>query len=216
MRLTEELHKKASEVQKYISSSLHIDSLTNEDFDLFISYSSNEVDSKIAKKIYTILTTRCGINPWMDSRIKGGEYYWDAIQYGIEHSHKYLFLITDSYLEKAVGKNVEDSKTHKISPTGVYEEIDRIRHCILNKRRDGEKNIVIPLIIEGTKVTYTDKENVKHEDEQLCGGLLETLPYYREYQLMQTHDLFKEVQDVVCNEDNIEEKLIEIFNPQES
>lgn len=79
-----------------------------------------------------------------------------------------------------------------------------------------KKNIVIPLIIEGTKVTYTDKENVKHEDEQLCGGLLETLPYYREYQLMQTHDLFKEIQDVVCNEDNIEEKLIEIFNPQES
>lgn len=33
---------------------------------------------------------------------------------------------------------------------------------------------------------------------------------------MQTHDLFKEIQDVVCNEDNIEEKLIEIFNPQES
>ena len=58
MRLTEELHKKASEVQKYISSSLHIDSLTNEDFDLFISYSSNEVDSKIAKKnIYNIDNT---------------------------------------------------------------------------------------------------------------------------------------------------------------
>lgn len=36
MRLTEELHKKASEVQKYISSSLHIDSLTNEDFDVTI------------------------------------------------------------------------------------------------------------------------------------------------------------------------------------
>lgn len=137
--------------------------------------------------------------------------YWDAIQHGIEHSQRYLFLITEEYLRKAIGKNYIDD-TGIPGQTGVYKEIDLIRHHILNKRKDGQKGNIIPLIVEGTTVTYTDINKMVHQNEPLCNALLEKLPYFEEYALMQTHDLFKQVEGILCNDSNIDERLTNIFN----
>ena len=161
------------------------------------------------------MTEECNQKVWMDKRgpgrINAGNDYWDVIQLGIERSHKFLFVITENYLKKAKGKNHRDETTGAIGPTGVYREIELIRHHILNKRKDAEKNNIIPVIVEGTKVTYTDINNKKHMNESLGSGMLEKLPYFEEYALMQTQDLFRYVHDMVCNEETLKKNLKSIF-----
>lgn len=210
IQLTEALNDKAKKMEEYMVSTLKMQFPNEGEYDLFISYSSD--DEEFVKKIHKILTSCCDVKVWMDNRIKGGDAYWDSIQYGIEHSHKYLFVITESYLKKAVGKYVEDPITHLWGSTGVYEEIDRIRLNILNKRKDGEKNNIIPLIKSGTTVTYTDNSSKLHEDEPLNVGTLEKLPCFEEYRMMQTGDLFEGIHAVVCDYNNMEEELKKIFN----
>ena len=210
-RLTKEFLLKADKVQNYISSELQVQHLQDGERDIFVSYASEDLE--LAQKVYDILTIRCSQKVWMDrrGRIQPGDEYWDAIQHGIEHSQRYLFLITEEYLRKAIGKNYIDD-TGIPGQTGVYKEIDLIRHHILNKRKDGQKGNIIPLIVEGTTVTYTDINKMVHQNEPLCNALLEKLPYFEEYALMQTHDLFKQVEGILCNDSNIDERLTNIFN----
>ena len=77
--------------------------------------------------------------------------------------------------------------------------------------KDADKNNIIPVIVEGTKVTYTDINNKKHMNESLGSGMLEKLPYFEEYALMQTQDLFRYVHDMVCNEETLKKNLKSIF-----
>ena len=171
-RLTKEFLLKADKVQNYISSELQVQHLQDGEWDIFVSYASEDLE--LAQKVYDILTIRCSQKVWMDrrGRIQPGDEYWDAIQHGIEHSQRYLFLITEEYLRKAIGKNYIDD-TGIPGQTGVYKEIDLIRHHILNKRKDGQKGNIIPLIVEGTTVTYTDINKMVHQNEPLCNALLE-------------------------------------------
>lgn len=209
-KLTEKLKDKANELQQNIISELNVQISKSGGWDIFISYAKE--DSKFATEIYEVLTNKCKKTVWMDNRLNGGDYYWDAIKSGIEHSCIYLFLITNSYLNKAKGKNNRDEETGKIGPTGVYHEIDLIRRHILNIRNDdGQKRCIIPIVKEGTTVTYTDRTGFIHKNIPLAHGILENLPRFKEYEIMQTHDLFEGIQDVVCSEDNLEETLINIF-----
>jgi hypothetical protein len=212
-RLASELRAKADKIQNYISSEFCITDSVSGEWDMFISYAGEDYD--FTQKVYEILTAHCNLSVWMDKRgngaIKPGEEYWDSIQYGIEHSRRYLFIITETYLQKAITKNRKDESTGVIEPSGVYREIDLIRQHILNQRKDGQSGNAIPLIIEGTKVTYTDIQGVKHEAETLGNGMLEKLPYYDEYAMMQTHDLFRNIQDLICNEDTLKESLENMF-----
>ena len=217
-RLTKELLKKKIEIQgkkgeieKYATHELNV--LWNEDdtWDVFLSYASE--DYEIVKQIYEILTTRCNLNVWMDKRggIKPGELYWEAIQHGIEHSKKYMFVITESYLAKAIDKNHRDENGF-ICPTGVFQETDRIRQYFISQRRDGKSRFYsIPLIQEGTKVSFTDLNNVRHEGINLNGALLERLHNFVEYQLLQTDVIFEGVEALEFAKTNIEDNLINIF-----
>ena len=81
----------------------------------------------------------------------------------------------------------------------------------MTKRRDGQKGYSIPIIIEGTKVTYTDYNNILHKDELLRSGILEKLPKFKEYEMLQTEVLFNHIQDLVCAVENLEQNLVEIF-----
>ena len=211
LRLTMEFQSRVNDLQKYASSELQVQWDENDEWDLFISYASEDVI--LAKKVYDILTTRCGKKVWMDNRgsIKPGDQYWDAIQHGIEHSHQFLFIISESYLSKAIDKN-HIYETGEIEPTGVYQEIERIKQYFLVKRRDGQKGYSFPLIIEGTKVTYTDHNKVLHKDEILSNGVLEKLPKYKEYEMLQTDVLFCHIQDLICNEGTLEKSLVSVFN----
>jgi len=213
-RLTAEFIAKEEKIKRYISLQPNIEVSNDGEWNVFISYAGEDFD--FAKKVYDILTEECNQKVWMDKRgsgrINAGDNYWDVIQRGIEHSHKFLFIITENYLNKAKGKNHRDEMTGLIGPTGVYREIELIRHHILSKRKDAEKNNIIPVIVEGTKVTYTDINNKKHVDEPLRNGMLENLPVFEEYDLMQTQDLFKYVHDMVCNEETLRENLKQIFN----
>lgn len=211
LRLTAEFKSRVNSLQKYASSELQVQWEDNDEWDLFISYASEDV--KLAQKVYDILTTRCGQRVWMDNRgsIKPGDEYWEAIQHGIEHSHRFIFIITESYLNKAIDKN-HRYETGEIEPTGVYQEIERIKQYFLIKRRDGQKGYSFPLIKEGTKVTYTDHNKVLHKDEILSNGVLEKLPKYKEYEMLQTDVLFYHIQDLICNEDTLENNLISAFN----
>lgn len=210
IRLTKEFLAKENKLQRYVSDELQVQWDETNEWDFFISYASEDVD--IAKKVYNILTNLCGKKVWMDNRgrIKAGDEYWTAIQHGIEHSHKYLFIITDSYLRKAIDKN-HRYDSGEIEPTGVYQEIERIKQFFLAKRRDGQKGYTFPLVIEGTKVTYTDHNGIQHKDEILKTGILEKLPKYKEYEMLQTDVLFYHIQDLVCKVENLEKNLIEMF-----
>ena len=151
----------------------------------------------------------------MDNRgsIMPGDNYWSAIKYGIEHSCKFLFVITESYLEKAMDKN-HKYPNGTVQPTGVYQEIELIKECLKDRRKDGQKGYVFPLIVEGTLVTYTDlTTNTKHINEPMKNGTLELLPKSQEYQMLQTDWLFEHIQDMVCSRDKnaMKESLIKVF-----
>ena len=210
IRLTNEFLSKKNNLQRYAADELQVQWNEISEWDFFISYASDDVD--IAKKVYNILTTKCGKKVWMDNRgvIKAGEEYWDAIQYGIEHSRRFVFIITENFLRKAIDKN-HKYESGEVKPTGVYQEIERIKQFFLTKRRDGQKGYSIPIIIEGTKVTYTDYNNILHKDELLRSGILEKLPKFKEYEMLQTEVLFNHIQDLVCAVENLEQNLVEIF-----
>ena len=93
----------------------------------------------------------------------------------------------------------------------IGEYVFTNRKDALNRLKDAEKNNIIPVIVEGTKVTYTDINNKKHMNESLGSGMLEKLPYFEEYALMQTQDLFRYVHDMVCNEETLKKNLKSIF-----
>lgn len=209
-RLTKEFHDRRNKVQKYASDELQVNWNDNDKWDVFISYAKE--NRTIAQKIYDVLTRQCHKDVWMDNRnnIKPGDDYWVAIQHGIEHSQRFLFIITNDYLEKAIDKN-HKYDSGDIRPTGVYQEIERIKQHILTNKMDGQKGFCIPLIIEGTKVTYTDHDGILHE-ELLGNGVLEKLPKYKEYQMLQTDALFYQIQDIICNKDNLQQILTSIFN----
>lgn len=210
IRLTKEFKSKGNNLQNYASNELQVKWDDSEEWDIFISYASEDVE--VAKKVYDILTVKCGKRVWMDNRgrIKAGDEYWSAIQYGIEHSQRFVFIITETYLRKAIDKN-HRYESGEIEPTGVYQEIERIKQYFLLKRRDGQKGYSFPLIIEGTKVTYTDYNGNLHIDEILKSGVLEKLPKFKEYEMLQTDFLFYHIQDLVCSIDNIESNLVGIF-----
>lgn len=212
VRLTKELLSQKSKLQEFASSELRVDWNENDKWDIFISYAKE--DEEIAQNVYDILTKCCGKSVWMDNRggVRPGDDYWEVIQHGIDHSQGFIFIITEIYLNKAIDKN-HRYDTGEIEPTGVYQEIERIKQHFLAKRKDGQKGYSFPIIIEGTKVTYTDHENNFHKDEILKNGVLEKLPRYKEYEMLQTEVLFYHIQDIVSTKKNLEKNLISVFNP---
>lgn len=205
-RLTEEFGR----LQNFVSSILKVQSSNNGEWDVFISYAKE--DEILAKKTYEILTSCCGKKVWLDSRdgIKAGDDYWESIKYGIKHSQRFIFIITESYLNKARKKYHED-ETGLVCLSGVYQEIDLIIQHLFANKKDGQRGICLPLILKGTKVTYTDYKGILHENEIIDNGVLEKLPKYKEYQVMQTDKLFYQIQDYICTIETLEEDLVKIF-----
>lgn len=170
-----------------------------DDWDIFISYASEDFD--IAESVYNILTKDCKKNVWFDDRrIKPGDLYWEAIHYGIKHSRKFIFIITESYLNKAINES-----------SGVKEELKRIKYHFLRKRIDGRSGYSFPIIIDKPKVTYTKDGKLHHET--LTNGTLEKLYHFKEYKELQepTEILFSKKQDLVCPKENLRKELIGIF-----
>ena len=211
-KLTVEFQNRKNSLPLYASTELNVQWNDKEEWDLFISYASE--DREIAQIVYNVLTEDCNQKVWMDNRgsIMPGDNYWSAIKYGIEHSCKFLFVISESYLEKAMDKN-HKYPNGTVQPTGVYQEIELIKECLKDRRKDGQKGYVIPLIVEGTLVTYTDLTNTKHINEPMKNGTLELLPKSQEYQMLQTDWLFEHIQDMVCSRDKnaMKESLIKVF-----
>lgn len=209
-RLTKEFRGKENSLQKFVSDELHIQWNEADEWDFFISYAKE--DQEVAEKVHDVLTNRCDKTVWMDNRerVRFGDEYWAAIQHGIEHSHRFIFIITENYLGKAIDKN-HRYESGEIEPTGVYQEIERIKQFFLAKRMDGRRGLAYPLIIDGTKVTYTDYNGILHKDEVLKNGLLEKLPKFKEYEILQTDILFYHIQDHICTVENLENSLVEMF-----
>lgn len=206
-RLTKEFNAKENNLKGYASENLGVQWGEKGEWDFFISYASEDVD--LANRIYNTLTNECGKTVWMDrrGRIKPGDEYWTAIKHGITHSSKFIFLITNNYLRKAIEKNHKDENTGEVGPTGVYKEIEKIKEFFIVKRWDGQRGYAIPIVIEGTTVTYTDINGDRHENVTLGPGLLEKLPKYKEYEMLQTDFLFTHIQDLVCPKEGLEEEL---------
>lgn len=172
-----------------------------EEWDIFISYAKE--DFEIASTVYEILITDCKKNVWFDDRrIKPGDLYWEAIQYGIEHSHKFIYIITESYIDKAIDKS-----------SGVNEELKRMKYHFLRKRLDGKSGYSFPLVIEGTKVSFMNKEGGICE-VPLVNGVFETL-YVKDEKFKEleepTEVLFSKIQDTILNKANLNEYLKTIF-----
>jgi hypothetical protein len=204
-RLTSEFRNRRSTVQVN-STEFGVTWNDEGEWDIFISYASDDVE--IAQRVYDVLTD-LGKKVWMDRRgaINISDNYWSAIQYGIEHSSKILFLITNAYLRRAIVRDYI-GENGLVELSGVYEEIDRIRRYFLNKEKDRQKGgYAIPLIIQGTTVTYTDDAGVIHKEVELDGGLLEKLPGRSEYQMLQTKELFEHIQGMKSSVNTIKADL---------
>lgn len=204
-RLTSEFRNRRSTVQVN-STEFGVTWNDEGEWDIFISYASDNVE--IAQRVYDVLTD-LGKKVWMDRRgaINISDNYWSAIQYGIEHSSKILFLITNAYLRRAIVRD-HIGENGLVELSGVYEEIDRIRRYFLNKEKDRQKGgYAIPLIIQGTTVTYTDDAGVIHKEVELDGGLLEKLPGRSEYQMLQTKELFEHIQGMKSSVNTIKADL---------
>jgi hypothetical protein len=194
------------DLQKYASNELDVKWENNDEWDFFISYASEDAD--IATRIHDLLAVRCGKRVWMDNRggTKPGENYWKAIQHGIEHSLRYVFIFTDNYLEKAI--NQYHNYGYVEEPTGVFEEIERIKRY-LRENSHVRINNTFPIIIKGTKVTYTDRDNIVHKNEHLTNAVLDKLDYNG---VLRTYPLFIHLKDIICNLDDLEDELFEVFN----
>ena len=207
-RLSKELQGKMGELKEYASKELNVQWNADNTWDVFLSYASEDID--IAEKIFEVLTTRCKKRVWMDKRggVKPGNLYWEAIQHGIEHSKTCVFVITETYLAKAIDNTHRDENGF-VAPTGIFQEIDRIRLNFLSQRKDGKARFYsFPLIQEGTKVSYTDLDNKRHEEIELNGELLEKLHNLGGYKTLRTDALFEGVEALMFNLTNIEDKLI--------
>lgn len=205
-RLTQELKVKEQSIRTYASQSLNVQWNPRAEWDYFISYASE--DESLVNAIFDELTVVHQKAVWKDNRggIRPGDNYWSTIQYGIEHSNKYLFIISNDYLKKAIDKN------HKyeggiVEPTGVFEEVSRISQFLLDKMRDGQKGVCVPLIVKGCTVTYTDISGELHTDEELTCGLLEKLPKFKQYEMLRTEFLFEKIQGLVISSETIKEDL---------
>lgn len=208
-RLTKEFLSKENRLQSYTENTLQVNWNDTGEWDIFISYASEDDD--IANIVYDILTRICHRNVWKDNRgrIKWGDEYWNAIQHGIEHSSKFIFIITDNYLRKAVKKILLDKESDRKEPSGVYQEIERIKQSFLINKWDAEKGHAFPLIIDGTKVRYT-QDNGQQFDGELKSGMLEKLLDTDEYQAL-PDTLFRHIQDLVCSVGDLEKYLTELF-----
>lgn len=197
------LTDKFQEIDKGISEEVRKRGvLGTDEWDIFISYASE--DFEIANAVCEILTSECKKNVWFDDRkIKPGDLYWEAIQYGIEHSHKFIFIITESYLNKAINKS-----------SGVNEELKRLKYHFLRKRLDGKSGYSFPLILDGTKVAFKNNEGEMCEIP-LVNGSFETL-YMKDEQFKElqepTEILFSKRQDIIFDKWNLRENLKNIFN----
>lgn len=209
IRLTTEFKKTTSELEEYATKELNVKWRDEDTWDLFLSYASDDKD--LALEVYDILTNICNQSVWMDSRggIKPGEKYWNAIQYGIEHSRKIVYLITSNYLNKANDRNHQYDWGKE--PTGVYKEIKLIEQYLISQKMVCQKGFSVPLVMNDTKITYTDSELKLHKDEIIKNGMIEKLHTYNEYDKLQTELLFKETEDILCSRDNLRENLEHIF-----
>lgn len=161
-------------------------------WDYFISYASE--DKEIANTIYHVLRGN-GKKVWLDNRkLKAGDQYWEAIQYGIENSERCIFVITEKYLEKANTRYWDDDG----HISGVYEEIKRINeYC----RQSNISNYAIPLIVKNTKV------KINEESKILTESLLGELHTKKAYQMLQTGELFKNRHTAIIDRENINDVL---------
>lgn len=208
--LSRRFREQISDIQKIIESEMDVAWEDNE-WDIFISYASEDRD--IVLKIYDSLK-RHGKKVWMDNRqVNPGEYYWQAIQYGIEHSKRCMFIISEAYLQKATrhtlyvnGRNI---------PSGVFEEIKRIEQFFMSKIKDNDtiNAYSIPVILEGTKVQIEElgDSDIGWKTVPLYGALLEGLYDYGKYAALRTETLFKGTQSVILNTNNIDE-IIQSIN----
>lgn len=209
--LSRRFRKQISDNRKIIESEMNVDWEDNE-WDIFISYASEDRD--IVLKIYDSLK-RHGKKVWMDNRqVNAGEYYWQAIQYGIEHSKRCMLIISEAYLQKATRYVL--SVNGQITKTGLSDEIPMIAQVFKDKLKDIKvvNSYSIPVILEGTKVQIEDKGdlNIGWKTVLLDGRLLEELYEYGKYTTLRTADfLFKGIQSVILNTNNIDE-IIQSIN----
>lgn len=181
------------------------------EWDIFISYASE--DRKDAQVIYDILTQEPGMKVWMDNRnISVGNDYWVAIQHGIEHSKRCLFVVTETYLKKAAGTTRIRNEYGLSEESGVKKELQIIYQFFLRSRKDCSSinSYSIPIIRRGTKVAYADSDGREHKDEELTGKLLEQLHEMEGYKGLRTDCLFANTQAEIFDENNIGEIMLSL------
>lgn len=210
--LTKRMRSKSDELREIAKEEMGVSWQECDEWDVFISYASE--DKEIVNEIYRILTELCHKKVWMDNRqIRLGDRYWKAICHGIEHSQRYMFIITDAYLKKAIEPFRMDENGLEIE-SGVFKEIDLIRTAFLNQYKDtGYVNrYSIPLIHKGTKVEVTDLMSQTRNIRDLDGGLLEKLYKFKEYEMLRTDVLFDKTQSELFDKKNIKDILESVFN----
>lgn len=212
LELSARLKEQTAELKKLLKDDMEVQ-WQEDQWDIFISYARE--DRELANKIYGILTNDdFKKKVWMDNRrIRLGDMYWKAIQYGIEHSKRCMFVITDNYLNKARRRKIHDENGIE-HESGVFEEIKRLEQHFLSQKKDIDSinGYSIPIILKGTKVKITNIQTNVQETLELEGGLLEKLHTYDEYAALRTDALFNKTQSTLIDEYNIGEALIDLKN----
>lgn len=196
----------SDEMKEVATEKMKVDWQDDDEWDYFLSYAKE--NEEIVNRLYHILTNNCGKRVWMDNRQINIGRYWDIIQHGIEHSRRYIFVITEDYLRKAnePGRIDENGVYQK---SGVYTEIEKINKAVVKQEKDINDGgrYSVPLIHKGTTVNVSDLSTHVQHTRELDGALLEKLYLFEEYHPLKTKDLFDGMQTYVFNEDNMKDIL---------
>lgn len=210
LELTKRFQQKAEELENTARVDMNVNWQENNHWDFFISYASEDVE--FVTRICEILTNLLHKTVWMDNRdIKLGDRYWAAIQYGIEHSDRCLFVITNAYLSKAIIRaKINDSGI--LCDSGVFVELRKLEQHFLHQRYDSNviNSYAVPLIKFGTTVSFINPATRSKVSVPLDSSLLEKLYLYDEYKMLRTDDLFANTQSAVIDEDNMLNVLSQI------
>lgn len=164
-----EATKRLQEVLKYDAEQRSSLIETEEQFDVFISYASE--DRQIATCIFEKLKNM-NVKAWFDDRgegeIKSGDPYWQKIKKGIKHSTHFMPIITGNWMQKVT--NTSNLKVETYLVRDWVEECGKEDSPIKLKA-----NYSIPVIIKDSTYNGVNIDNKYIEQAASMGFLPYTL-----------------------------------------
>lgn len=166
------------------------------DFDVFVSYASEDED--IAKKVCSAIDKTGHLAWFAPSCLRGGDRYWDVIRDAVRRSRYFVSVITGNFIRKMLDYNINEKGLHtEVNEIAVHDFLTNT--SVLNKKS-------IPLIVEGE--VYMNSSG--HSKLPITASMIETIssPHYIGRGLPEI--LYHEHQMITVDRENVMD-LVESF-----